>query len=222
MGAPRFAPTLLHGVELQTFMSYESAFVPLGPGLNLIVGPNGSGKSSILLGISLVLGQAHTERAKRLSALIRWGTDGARVSLVLDNATPEGGRLFPHAREEKVTVTRVLRANGDYLYLIDGRPIPKQEGAEAGRRPGRAPPEPRARPRMGKGRHAGGRRGTPACADRGDAEGSRGARGRRAGRGPPGRFDGGPVPGPALRARGHREGPPGDGEETRRRPGRGR
>lgn len=136
MGAPRFAPTLLHGVELQNFMSYESAFVPLGPGLNLIVGPNGSGKSSILLGISLVLGQAHTERSKRLSDLIRWGTDGARVSLVLDNATPEGGRLFPHAREEKVTVTRVLRANGDYLYLIDGRPIPKQEVAEAFRRLG--------------------------------------------------------------------------------------
>lgn len=127
---------VLHGVELQNFMSYESAFVPLTPGLNLIVGPNGSGKSSILVAISLALGQAHTERSKRLSDLIRWGTDGARVSLILDNATTDGGKLFPHHREDKITLTRVLRANGDYFYQLDGRPLPKQDVAEAFRRIG--------------------------------------------------------------------------------------
>src|SRR5438034_138657 len=47
-------------------MSYKNASVPLEPGLNLIVGPNGAGKSSILLGISVVLGQAYTERARKL------------------------------------------------------------------------------------------------------------------------------------------------------------
>lgn len=132
---PRRGP-VLHGVELHNFMSYESAFVPLTPGLNLIVGPNGSGKSSILVALSLALGQAHTERSRRLSDLIRWGTDGARVSLILDNATPDGGKLFPHHREEKITITRVLRANGEYFYQLDGRPIPKQDIAEAFRRAG--------------------------------------------------------------------------------------
>lgn len=127
---------LLHGVELHNFMSYESAFVPLTPGLNLIVGPNGSGKSSILVAISLVLGQAHTERSKRLSDLIRWGTDGSKISLILDNATPDGGKLFPHRREDKVTMSRVLRANGEYFYQLDGKPIAKQEVAEAFRRVG--------------------------------------------------------------------------------------
>lgn len=127
---------VLHGVELQNFMSYDSAFVPLTPGLNLVVGPNGSGKSSILVAISLALGQAHTERSKRLSDLIRWGTDGARVSLILDNATADGGKLFPHHREDKVTLTRVLRQNGDYFYQLDGRPIAKQDVAEAFRKVG--------------------------------------------------------------------------------------
>ena len=66
--ASRPRPALvLHGVELQNFMSYESAFVPLTSGLNLIVGPNGSGKSSILVAISLALGQAHTEQIGRAS-----------------------------------------------------------------------------------------------------------------------------------------------------------
>lgn len=127
---------MLHGVELHNFMSYESAFVPLTPGLNLVVGPNGSGKSSILVAISLALGQAHTERSKRLSDLIRWGTDGAKVSLILDNATPDGGKLFPHHREDKITLSRVLRANGDYYYQLDGKPLPKQDVTEAFRRLG--------------------------------------------------------------------------------------
>jgi len=132
---PRCGP-VLHGIELHNFMSYEAAFVPFTPGLNLIVGPNGSGKSSILVALSLALGQAHTERSRRLSDLIRWGTDGARVSLILDNTTTDGGKLFPHHREEKITITRVLRANGEYFYQLDGRPIPKQDVAEAFRRAG--------------------------------------------------------------------------------------
>jgi len=66
---------MIKGITLQNFMSYEHAYVPLEPGLNLICGPNGAGKSSILLAISVVLGQTYTERAKRLSDLIRRGQD---------------------------------------------------------------------------------------------------------------------------------------------------
>ncbi len=122
---------MIRGVELRDFMSYEHAFVPLNPGLNLICGPNGAGKSSILVGISLVLGQGHTERSRRLADLVRWGRPEARVSLVLDNSIGDGKRLFPHVREDKVSVTRVLRSNGSYFYLVEDRPVTKAEVREA-------------------------------------------------------------------------------------------
>jgi len=106
-------------------MSYTNASVPLEPGLNLIIGPNGAGKSSILLGISVVLGQTYTERAKRLSDLIRWGEEEARVSIVLDNAGLKGVKPFPHARGDSVTLTRILKKSGDYNYLINNKPVSK-------------------------------------------------------------------------------------------------
>ncbi len=112
-------------------MSYEHAYVPLAKGLNLIIGPNGSGKSSILLAISLVLGQSHTERSRRLADLIRRGRQEARISLEMDNQDKTGNRLFPHRKASTVTITRRLRARGDYLYYLDGRPITKGE-IEAG------------------------------------------------------------------------------------------
>lgn len=122
---------MIRGVELRDFMSYEHAYVPLSPGLNLICGPNGAGKSSILVGISLVLGQAHTERSRRLADLVRWGRPEARVSLSLDNAIGDGKRLFPHVRGDRVSVTRVLRSNGSYFYLVEDRPVTKTEIREA-------------------------------------------------------------------------------------------
>ncbi len=59
-------------VILENFMSYRYARVHLEDGVNLIVGPNGSGKSTILLAISIALGQTYTER-RRLGDLIRRG-----------------------------------------------------------------------------------------------------------------------------------------------------
>jgi chromosome segregation ATPase len=122
---------VIRGVELQDFMSYDHAEVPLVPGLNLICGPNGAGKSSLLLGISLVLGQASTERSRRLADLIRWGRPEARISLVLDNHLGDGARLFPQRKEERVTLTRVLRRNGEYFYQIQGQAVPKADVQEA-------------------------------------------------------------------------------------------
>jgi len=106
-------------------MSYKNASVPLEPGLNLIVGPNGAGKSSILLGISVVLGQAYTERARKLSELIRWGEDQARISILLDNESEKGARPFPQARSDKVLLTRILKRSGDYHYLLNNKPVSK-------------------------------------------------------------------------------------------------
>src|SRR5213594_4713247 len=106
-------------------MSYKNTSIPLRPGLNLIIGPNGAGKSSILLAISVVLGQAYTERAKKLSELIRWNEQEARISLLLDNEAPRGPRPFPQARSDKVLLTRVLKRSGDYHYLLNNKPISK-------------------------------------------------------------------------------------------------
>ncbi len=114
---------MIKGVVLTNFMSYENSYIPLEPGLNLIVGPNGAGKSSILLAISVILGQAYTERSKRLSDLIKWGTDEARATLVLDNTGKK--RLFPQFHSDLVTVTRVLKRNGSYYYLLQNKPAAK-------------------------------------------------------------------------------------------------
>ncbi|MEM2881664.1 MAG: AAA family ATPase [Candidatus Bathyarchaeia archaeon] len=117
---------MIKGVILKNFMSYEDAYVPLREGLNIICGPNGAGKSSILLAISVVLGQAYTERSKRLSDLIRWGEDQAVISLLVDNSPRGGERPFPQYRKDVVTITRVLRRSGDYSYLLEDRPVPKE------------------------------------------------------------------------------------------------
>ena len=114
---------MIKGVVLTNFMSYENSYVPLQPGLNLICGPNGAGKSSILIAISVVLGQAYTERSKRLSDLIRWGADEARVTLILDNSGEK--KPFPNYHTDLVTVTRVIKKSGTYYYLLQNKPVPK-------------------------------------------------------------------------------------------------
>src|SRR6266704_4950152 len=116
---------LIREVQLSNFMSYKNTSIPLRAGLNLIIGPNGAGKSSILLAISVVLGQAYTERAKKLSELIRWNEQEARISLLLDNEAPKCARPFPQARSDKVLLTRVLKRSGDYHYLLNNKPISK-------------------------------------------------------------------------------------------------
>jgi structural maintenance of chromosomes protein 5 len=114
---------MIKGVVLTNFMSYENSYVPLEPGLNLICGPNGAGKSSILLAISVVLGQAYTERSKRLSDLVKWGHDEARITLILDNAGEK--RPFPRFHTDLVTITRVIKSTGTYYYLLQNKSAPK-------------------------------------------------------------------------------------------------
>lgn len=121
---------MIKGLSLRNFMSYDDAFIPLEPGLNLICGPNGAGKSSILLAVSVVLGQVYTERARRLSDLIRWGQEQARVTLHLDNSDAKSVRPFPRINSDTVTVTRVIRKNGDHAYLLQDRPIAKNDVIE--------------------------------------------------------------------------------------------
>jgi chromosome segregation protein len=120
---------MIKGVVLTNFMSYENSYVPLEPGLNLICGPNGAGKSSILLAVSVVLGQAYTERSKRLSDLVKWGHDEARITLILENTGNK--RPFPQFHSDSVTVTRVIKSSGTYYYLLQNKPAPKSAVTDA-------------------------------------------------------------------------------------------
>ncbi len=118
---------LIREVILENFMSYEYARVPLRDGVNVVCGPNGSGKSSFLIGICVALGDTYTERSKKLSDLIRWGEDRARVSLLLDNSEKEGRRPIPRFDSDVIRLTRNLRKDGKYGFEINQRGAQKYE-----------------------------------------------------------------------------------------------
>ncbi len=119
--------TYIKEVILENFMSYRYARIPFQKGLNIITGPNGSGKSSILLGISVALGQTYTERGRRLGDLVRKGEDIARVTVVFDNSQIDGKRSFPWFRTDEVYFTRYIRVDGDYWHEVNGKVTPKVE-----------------------------------------------------------------------------------------------
>ena len=118
---------LIQEVILENFMSYEYARIPFHQGVNVVCGPNGAGKSSILLGISVALGQSYTERSRKLSDLIRWGKDQARVTLILDNARKAERRPAPRIEKDQIFLTRVLRMDGKYWFELDNRAATKQD-----------------------------------------------------------------------------------------------
>ena len=118
---------LIQEVILENFMSYEYARVPFKPGINVICGPNGSGKSSLLLAISVALGQTYTERSKKLSDLIRWGKDQARVTLILDNTRRGGNRPVPKYNKDQIFLTRVMRRDGKYWFELENSAATKND-----------------------------------------------------------------------------------------------
>ncbi|MCW4018945.1 MAG: AAA family ATPase [Candidatus Bathyarchaeota archaeon] len=118
---------LISEVILENFMSYEYARVSFKQGVNLIVGPNGAGKSSLLLAISVALGQTYTERSKKLSNLIRWGKDQARVTVVLDNSKQHGKRPVPKYSKDQLFLARNLRRDGQYWFDLENKAANKQE-----------------------------------------------------------------------------------------------
>jgi len=118
---------LIQEVILENFMSYEYARVPFKSGVNVVCGPNGSGKSSLLLAISVALGQSYTERSKKLSDLIRWGRDQARVTTILDNTKRGGKRPAPRFNKDQIFLTRVLRRDGKYWFELENRAATKTD-----------------------------------------------------------------------------------------------
>src|SRR5512136_1234603 len=118
---------LIQEVILENFMSYEYARVPFRSGVKVIGCPNGAGKSSLLLAISVGLGQSYTERSKKLSNLIRWGKDQARVTLILDNSKRGGKRPVPRYAKDQLFLTRVIRKDGKYWFELENHAATKQD-----------------------------------------------------------------------------------------------
>jgi chromosome segregation protein len=118
---------LIQEVILENFMSYEYARVPFRSGVNVICGPNGSGKSSLLLAISVALGQSYTERSRKLSDLIRWDKEQGRVTLILDNSRAGKNRPVPKFNKDQIFLTRVLRRDGNYWFELENRAVTKND-----------------------------------------------------------------------------------------------
>ena len=118
---------LIQEVILENFMSYEYARVPFKKGVNVIGGPNGAGKSSLLLAISVGLGQTYTERSRKLSDLIRWGKDQGRVTLILDNSKQGNKRPVQKYSKDQLFLTRTLRRDGKYGFELENRAVGKQD-----------------------------------------------------------------------------------------------
>jgi structural maintenance of chromosomes protein 5 len=118
---------LIQELIVENFMSYEYARVPFKQGVNVIGGPNGAGKSSLLLAISVGLGQTYTERSRKLSDLIRWGQDQARVTLILDNSKVGGRRPVAKYPKDQLFLTRFLRRDGKYWFELENHAVGKQD-----------------------------------------------------------------------------------------------
>ena len=118
---------LIQELIVENFMSYDYARVPFKPGVNVIGGPNGAGKSSLLLAISVGLGQTYTERSRKLSDLIRWGQDQARVTLILDNHKQGIKRPVAKYNKDQLFLTRVLRRDGKYFFELENKAASKQD-----------------------------------------------------------------------------------------------
>ncbi len=118
---------LIQELIVENFMSYEYARVPFKQGVNVIGGPNGAGKSSLLLAISVGLGQTYTERSRKLSDLIRWGQDQARVTLILDNSKKGNKRPVAKYSKDQLFLTRVLRRDGKYSFELENKVASKQD-----------------------------------------------------------------------------------------------
>ena len=118
---------LIQELIVENFMSYEYARVPFKQGVNVIAGPNGAGKSSLLLAISVGLGQTYTERSRKLSDLIRWGQDQARVTLILDNSKKGNKRPVAKYSKDQLFLTRVLRRDGKYSFELENKVASKQD-----------------------------------------------------------------------------------------------
>ena len=118
-------------IELRGFKSFaKPVTITLDKGFTVISGPNGSGKTNILDAILFVLGElsARRMRAENLTSLIFHGSPeaklekakSAKVVIQFDN---RDGRI--PVETETVTISREVFRNGQCIYRLNGRRVPR-------------------------------------------------------------------------------------------------
>ncbi len=120
-------------LTIKGFKSFpqKQVTVALEPGLNVITGPNGSGKSNIIDAIRFAMGEnsAKSLRQNTMTGLIydpgTGATELARVSVTFENQDRSLA-----VDEDRVTVVRELKPNGDNSYFINGRKISRNSLVE--------------------------------------------------------------------------------------------
>jgi len=120
-------------LTIKGFKSFpqKQATITLEKGLNVITGPNGSGKSNIIDAIRFAMGEnsAKALRSSSLTGLIYDPGTGpaqsARVSVTFGN---EDRTLA--VEDDRVTIVRELKPNGDNSYYINGRKIARSNLTE--------------------------------------------------------------------------------------------
>ena len=118
-------------LEMKGFKSFANKTELLfGEKFNCILGPNGSGKSNVLDALCFVLGKASAKglRAEKSANLIYNGgktrspAKEGSVAIVFDNSREEFGKGFA-----ELVVTRIVRANGQSAYRMNGRNVTRNE-----------------------------------------------------------------------------------------------
>lgn len=100
-------------VELKNFLSYESAFVELSEGLNVVYGENAGGKTNLIDGVYMC-SVGRSSRHNRDKDLIKWETNlGAKVTLNVKK------------RFSKHTIEIFIDPQGKKHVLVDKLPISK-------------------------------------------------------------------------------------------------
>lgn len=82
-----YKPGTIKTIKVVNFMCHDSFEISLGSRVNFIIGPNGSGKSALLNALVVALGgrATVTQRAKKVSDLIKTGKRSAEITIVLHN-----------------------------------------------------------------------------------------------------------------------------------------
>lgn len=119
-------------IEMRGFKSFgpKPVTITLDRGFTVITGPNGSGKTNIVDAVLFALGElsARRLRAEGLTGLIFHGSPeaeakrarSAKVVIQFDNSD---GRI--PVETQRVTISREVNRNGQCLYRLNGRRIPR-------------------------------------------------------------------------------------------------
>lgn len=123
---------MLKRLEIAGFKSFaRKTVLDFSSATTAIVGPNGSGKSNVAEAFRFALGEQSMKsmRGKRSEDLIFAGSHAvaranrAAVTIVFDNESKKGARLFPRIDFDEVTIERAVFRDGTSEYLINGSKV---------------------------------------------------------------------------------------------------